>query len=165
MVGQRLSASMKVILSPLPGFSRVNPISKDTLDFLQPFVLRADVTTNASAAADTNLTISPAIITSGPYQNVSAAPADNAAITYLGTTSTAYAQNLVFHKNAFALVNCPLEMPDSATWKQRETHDGYSIRLIKFYDGINDLEKIRCDILYGVEAIYPDLATRASGSA
>ena len=143
----------------------VNPVSKDSLDFLQQFVLVSDVTSNASAANDTTLTISPAIITTGPYQTVSAAPANDSTITFLGTLSTAYPQNLVFNKNALALVTVPLEMPDSVGWKARETHEGLSIRLVKYYDIDNDVEIIRCDIMYGVKAIYPDLATRVSGTA
>ena len=113
---------------------------------------------------DTNLTISPPIITSGPYQTVSAAAADGATINYKGTASTAYPQNLVFHKNALALVMCPLEMPDSVGWKARQTHNGISVRLVKDYDIDNDVEIIRADLFYGTKAIYPDLATRVSGA-
>ena len=142
----------------------VNPVSKDTLDFLQEFVLRADVTTHASGG-DTTMSISPPIITSGPYQTVSVAAPNNATIVYKGTLSTIHPQNMVFHKNAFALVTVPLEMPDSVQWKARETHRGLSVRLVKDYDIDNDVEIIRADILYGVKAIYPDLATRVSGTA
>lgn len=143
----------------------VNPKSKATLSYLQQFTLTADVTTASNAANDTNLTITPPIITSGAYQTVSAAPADNATITYLGTASTGYPQNLVFHKNAFALVTCPLEMPDGVSFKARESHKGLSVRVVKDYDITNDKEIIRCDILYGVKAIYPELAARLSGTA
>lgn len=151
----------------LDGVFAVNPISKDTLNYLAPFVLRADVTTNGTTTSDTTLTIAPAIITSGPYQNVSAAPANDATINYFGTAATGYPQNLVFHENAFALVTVPLEMPDSAGWKARQTDEdaGLSVRLVKAYDIENDVEIIRADILYGTDAIYPDLATRVSGTS
>jgi hypothetical protein len=39
----------------------------------------------------------------------------HAAITGVGTASTAYRQNLVFHKNAFALAMVPLISPPGAT--------------------------------------------------
>lgn len=148
----------------IAGVFAVNPVSKAALDYLQEFVVTADADSGATTGPAT-LTISPPIITSGPYQTVSAVPADNAAITVKGTASTLYPQNLVFHKNAFALVTVPLEMPDSAGWKARETHNGVSIRLVKDYDIDADEEIIRADILYGVKAIYPDLATRISGTA
>lgn len=147
----------------IAGVYAVNPVSKQSTGNLQQFVITSNVAT-VSSSIDVDLTISPAIIASGPYQNVSAAPADDAAITWTGTASTAYAQNLVFHRNAFALVTCPLEMPDGASFKARESHNGLSVRVVKDYDIVNDLDQIRLDILYGVKAIYPDLATRVSGS-
>ena len=142
----------------------VNPVGKETLDFLQEFVLRADVTTHASGG-DTTMSISPPIITTGPYQTVSVAAPDGATIVYKGTLSTSHPQNMVFHKNAFALVMVPLEMPDSVQWKARQTHKGLSVRLVKDYDIDNDVEIIRADMLYGVKAIYPELATRVSGTS
>ena len=146
-------------VKPVPGES-----TKDDAGFLQQFVVLNDVTSDGSGNA--TLTISPPIITSGPYQTVSAAPADDAAITPLGSEATStYRQNLVFHKNAFALVMIPLEMPDGVEFKARESHNGYSVRCIKYYDGKNDYEAIRLDILYGVKTLYPDLATRLSGTA
>lgn len=141
----------------------VNPISKATLPHLQQFVIQSDVTADGSGNA--TLTIAPAIITSGAYQNVSAAPGDDAAITVVGSGSTNYPQNLVFHRNAFALVMCDLEMPDGASWKARENQNGFSIRVVKDYDFTNDKDMIRLDILFGVKAIYPDLATRLNGTA
>ena len=149
----------------IAGVFAVNPVpsegAKSAQSYLQQFVVKSAVTSDGSGNA--TLTVSPAIISSGPFQTVSATPADNAAITVVGTASTAYPQNLGFHKNAFALVMCPMEMPDGASWKARESKDGLSIRVIKDYDITNDEEKIRMDILYGVKDIYPDLACRLVG--
>ena len=139
----------------------VNPVSKQSTGVLQQFVIQANIT---ATGTDCTLSIAPAIITSGPYQTVDSVPANDAAITMIGTGSTQYAQNLVFHKNAFALVMADLEMPDGAVFKARESHNGYSMRVIKYYDGEMDEDKIRLDVLYGVKAIYPDLACRLSGT-
>lgn len=147
----------------IAGVNSVNPKNKTSTGELQQFVVQSAVT--ADAAGLMTLTIAPPIITSGAYQNVSAAPADNAVITPLGTASTSYAQNLVFHRNAFCLAMRDLQMPDGVVWKARESANGYSVRIIKWYDGENDEERIRCDILYGWKAIYPHLATRLSGTA
>jgi hypothetical protein len=143
----------------------VNPVpgegSKAVMPYLQQFVVKADATADGSGNA--TLSISPAIVTSGPYQTVSAAPADNAAITVLGTASTGYSQNLTFHKNALALVTVPLEMPESAGFKARENFDGLSIRVIKDYNIDSDVEALRMDVLYGWKTIYADLAARITG--
>jgi hypothetical protein len=137
----------------IAGVYAVNPVSKETLSVLQEFVVQTNATANGSGEAA--LTISPAIITSGPFQTVSAAPADGAVITRV---STNFVANMAFHKNAFGLVTVPLEMPDGASWKARESHNGLSIRVIKDYDFTNDKDKIRLDIMYGVKALYPELA-------
>jgi hypothetical protein len=142
----------------------VNPETKATLPYLQQFVIKADVTTNANAANDTNLTISPPIITSGAFQTVSAAPANDAAITYLGTASTGYRQNMIFHKNAFALCMVPLQKPTNEDCSV-VTSDGLSVRVWRGADWTNDVSMWRLDILYGVKTLDGRLATRLSGTA
>ncbi|MEX5513562.1 P22 phage major capsid protein family protein [Pseudophaeobacter sp. 1A09344] len=152
----------------IAGVYAVNPVpgegttGKTVMPYLQQFTVLADADSGATTGPAA-LTISPPIITSGAQQTVSAAPADNAAITVLGTGGTAYPQNLGFHKNAFGLVTVPLEMPDGASFKARESHNGLSIRVVKDYDIGADTDIIRLDILYGVKSIYPDLACRLWG--
>lgn len=152
----------------IAGVYAVNPVpgegstGKTVMPYLQQFTVLADADSGASTGPAA-LTISPPIITSGAQQTVSAAPADNAAITVLGTGGTAYPQNMGFHKNAFALVTVPLEMPDGAAFKARESADGLSVRVVKDYDIDADEDIIRLDVLYGVKAIYPDLACRLWG--
>ena len=143
----------------------VNPKTKQTTGVLQQFVVTTDVTANATTTADTTLTISPPIITSGPHQTVNAAPADDAAITFVGAASTAYAQNMVFHKNAMALAVVPMSVPQGAVNVARRTRNGLSVRVIPSYDSINDISRWRLDLLYGRKLIDPRLATRLSGTA
>lgn len=142
----------------------VNPVSGAKLDWLRQFVVTADVSSDGTGAA--TIPISPKIYSAAatedylPYQTVDALPADNAAISVLGTASTAYIKNLTFHKNAFALVTVPLVLPDSAGFKARETYNNLSIRVIKDYNVTNDVEIIRLDVMYGWKTIYADLAAR-----
>jgi hypothetical protein len=140
----------------------VNPVTKATQPYLQQFVVQADGSSDASG----NLTISiaPPIISSGAFQTVSAVPADNAPMTFVGTASTGYAQNLAFHKNAFALVTVPMVRPAGAVDVSRQSYKGTSVRLIPYYDGTNDVSNYRLDILYGVKTLDGRLATRLSGS-
>jgi hypothetical protein len=146
----------------LSGVFAVNPVTKAVLPYLQQFVVNTDGSSDGTGALTLN--ISPAIITSGAYQTVSAAPADNATLTFKGTASTGYVSNLVFHRDAFALAMVPMELPQGAVNPARETYKGLSVRVVPYYDGTNDLGNWRLDILYGVRAIYPDLATRLSGA-
>lgn len=149
----------------IAGVYSVNDINKESTGVLQQFVVLADVDTTAGAGS---ATVYPDIndgstASSAGYQTVNALPADNAAITITGTASTAYPQNLAFHQNALALVNVPLELPDSASFKARADWRGYSVRVIKDYDITNDNEIIRLDILFGTKAIYQELGVRLDG--
>jgi len=138
----------------------VNPVSGDSTGVLRQFVSTADVTSDDGGAA--TITIYPGITTSGAYQTVSAGPANDAAITMVGTENTGYPQNLVFHPNAFALVSVPVAMPANV-WGARETYNNVSIRVVKQYDIDADEEIIRLDILYGVKTLYPELCCRMTG--
>lgn len=142
----------------------VNPVTKAVLPFLRQFVVKADATSGATTGPAT-LTISPPIITSGAQQTCSAVPADNAAITVLGSGSTGYRQNMIFHKNAFAFVSVPMEMPPAVYGGSRQSYKGINIRLIPTYNSSTDVAGWRYDVLFGTRAIDPRLAVRLSGAA
>ncbi|GMR16369.1 MAG: hypothetical protein BMS9Abin31_0701 [Gammaproteobacteria bacterium] len=146
----------------IAGVYEVNPVSRLSTGRLQHFTVTADADSGASTGPST-LSIAPSIIATGAYQTVTALPADNAAITVIGTANTAYAQNLAYHKYALALVVCPIELPSSAVFKARATYNDLSLRVVKAYDVDKDEEVIRHDILYGWKAIYPELGSRIWG--
>lgn len=148
----------------IAGVFAVNPVTKSTLPFLKQFTVTADADSGATTGPAA-LTIAPAIIASGAFQNVSAGPADNAAITVMGTGGTGYRQNLVFLKNAFALVTVPLVAPPGAVDVARKSYKGLNVRVIPVYDGVNDISSWRLDVLYGTKTLDPRLATRLSGTA
>lgn len=147
----------------------VNPVTKATLPHLKNFVVTTATTTDGSG--NSTIAYYPAIISattgaSAPYRNVSAAPADDAAITVKsGSSATGYAQNLVMHKNALALTMVPMEKPAGAVGAEQVSYNGMSMRMIPTYDGVNDISMWRIDILYGVKALNPELATRLYGTA
>jgi hypothetical protein len=143
----------------------VNPVTKATLPHLQQFVVKADVTAHATTTSSTTLTISPPIITSGAFQTVSAAALNDATITIMGTASTGYSQNMVFRKNAFALVMVPLIKPPGAIDVGRRSYKGFQVRVIPFYDGTNDVSNWRLDVLYGTKTVDARQAVRLSGTA
>ena len=149
----------------IAGVYAVNPKTQSTLPFLQQFVVTSDADSGASTGPST-LTISPPIISAaGPHKTVSAAPADNAAITVLGTGGTGYRQNILMHKTAMALAVVPMEMPQGATGGSRQSYKGFSVRVQPYYDGTNDVSNWRLDMLYGKRLIDPRKVVRLSGTA
>jgi hypothetical protein len=117
----------------------VNPVTKASTGFAKQFV--------CISYASNSLVFYPAMIWSGPFQNVSVASGvtdlNTKAITAVGTASTAYRQNMVFHKNAFALAMVPLPMPAGASGGARESYKGLSVRVQPYYDGTNDISNGR----------------------
>lgn len=143
----------------------VNPMSGESTGSLRTFVATTGAAvTTVSAAKDTYVEAYPPVISAGPYQTVTAAPVAGASLTIYGASGKIIPQNLAFHKNAFALVMVPLEVPDGA-WSSSVAEDGVSIRVVKDYNIEVDSEIIRMDILYGVKTIYPELACRIFGAA
>lgn len=140
----------------IAGVNQVNRRSRQDTGNLQQFVVTADATAGATGGA--TLTISPPIINSGSYQTVSAAPADNAALTVVGTGSTAYRRMLAFHKNAITLAFAQLDVPTDGASAYRETYDGVSIRCVRQYNISIDKTVFRCDILYGIKTQNPEFA-------
>jgi len=133
----------------------VHPETKQNLGYLQQFTVLADATTS--------WTFSPAYYSTGANQNVNALPVTTAAITLVGSASTAYEQHLAYHKDAFAFVTADLEMPQGVHFASRQNMDGLSIRVVRQYDINNDNIPARLDILHGYEAIRPEWACRITG--
>lgn len=140
----------------IQGVNAVHPQTKADLGYLKQFVV-----TTASAGGTVTLSFTPAIVTSGPYQNVSAAPGADKDVLPLGTVSTLYGNNLAFTKDAFYFVTADLPMPkgmgvqcSQRTWK------GITMRFMNGFDITNDMFVSRFDICYGAGILRPELAVR-----
>jgi hypothetical protein len=129
----------------------VNPDTKQSTGQLKVFTVAA-----AFAGGAGNVTLSQPIYTTGPYQNVNSVPADNAAITFVGTASTAYARNLAFHRDAVVLATADLELPGGVDMAYRANMDGLSLRFVRQYDATTDNFLARFDILYGIKVVRPE---------
>jgi hypothetical protein len=145
----------------IAGVYRVHPETKATQSDLQQFVVTADVTLSGGAG---NLSISPAITTSGATQTVSTSAADNSAITWFDSAaSSVRAQNLAYHKSAVRFCSVPLVMPKGVDFAAQETIDGLTVRVIRQYDIANDKLPMRIDILYGSAVVRPEHLVRITG--
>jgi hypothetical protein len=142
------------------GVNSVHPETKADSGVLQQFVVTADY---AGGAGD--LSISPAFISTGASQNVSALPADNSAISIAGTASTNYGQSLLFHPDAFGFATADLVMPSGVDFARREVLDGISMRVVRQYDINADRFPTRIDVLYGYKTLRPQLACRLANLA
>jgi hypothetical protein len=140
-----------------PGVNAVDPETKADRGFVQQFVLTADYAGGAG-----NIAISPAIVLTGAAQNVSAGPADNAAISKVGGGASAlYSQSVLFHPDAFTFVTADLvDVSKYGAWGSRQVMDGISMSIAQQYNISNATIPCRIDVLYGYKTLRAQLATR-----
>ena len=143
----------------IAGVNAVNPQSKVATGSLRNFSVTATASSNASGSS--SISIYPAITTTGAYATVDAAPAAGAAITVIsGASGANLNKNIGFTRDAFGFVTVPLVMPDGVDFKAQEQYKGVSLRVIRAYDINNDVFPTRCDIMWGTNTFYPELACR-----
>lgn len=135
--------------------NRVHPESKTDTGEAQMFVVIGGDTDTGTA---TSITIAPGIVDSGPRQNVDSAPANDAALTFKGSASTAYKRSVFFQEDAFTFATAPLIMPKGLDFASRQAYDGISMRILRDYAITKDVVYTRCDVLYGYQTLYRQLA-------
>ena len=143
----------------------VNPQNRQAYgaNKLRNFVVMSDVTVATSGT--TSVTVSPAVITAGQFQNVSiSATSASAAVTPFNQTGVVSPQNIIMHRNAFTVAMADLELPEGVHFAGRASDKdlGMSIRVVRQYTINNDSIPTRLDVLYGWAPLYPELACRVA---
>ena len=143
----------------------VNPQNRQAYgsNKLRNFVVTSAVTIGSGSSA--SVTVSPAIITAGQFQNVSvSATSSSAVVTPFNNTGTVSPQNIVMHRNAFTLAVADLELPEGVHFAGRASDKeiGLSMRVVRQYTINNDSIPTRLDVLYGWAPLYPELACRVA---
>jgi hypothetical protein len=149
----------------IAGVYAVNPQNRAAYGSgkLRNFVVQA--TTAVATGGGTAVTVSPAIITGGQFQNVVVTTTSaTAVVTPFNNTGTVSPQNLVFHKNFATLATADLELPDGVHFAGRASDKdlGLSIRVVRQYTINNDSIPTRLDVLYGWAPLYPELGCRVA---
>ena len=149
----------------IAGIYAVNPQNRQAYgsNKLRNFVVTSAVTVATSGT--TSVTVSPAVITGGQFQNVSlASTSSTAVVTPFNNTGTVSPQNIIMHKNAFTLATADLELPDGVVFAGRASDKelGLSMRVVRQYTINNDSIPTRVDVLYGWAPLYPELACRVA---
>ena len=144
----------------LPGVFAVNPQTRQSTGQLANFVVTADALIGA-----TTINVSPALVTSGAFQNVTASPTTGSPYVILGSASTNYSTNIAYHKDAFTLAMVPMWAPAGgkgviSVSQERDPDTGFVVKATQFYDGVNDKAITRLDVLFGWAATYPELACK-----
>jgi hypothetical protein len=130
---------------------------------LRNFVVTSAVTISSGGSA--SVTVSPAIITGGQFQNVFvSATSSSAVVTPFNNTGTVSPQNIILHRNCETLACADLELPAGVVFAGRASDKelGLSIRVVRQYTINNDSVPCRMDVLYGWAMLYPELGCRVA---
>ena len=138
----------------------VNPQTRETSGSLFQFVALADAT---GVSGTWTVTVAPIYSAAHALATVNALPLVNAVVTFLGSASGQYAQNLVYHKDAITFATADLLLPQGVDMAARAVHNGISLRVVRQYDINNDRMPCRIDVLYGYSTIRPQMAARIWG--
>ncbi len=149
----------------IAGVNAVHLITKQDTGQLKTFTVTAIISGGGGSGV---VQISPPIIAadSAPtraevqYKNVTATPANGAAITWLNTAAGFH--NPFWHKSAIELLPARYAVPSDAgvAVMRAATDQGIELVMQKFYDINTMLTKYRIDGLWGVCAVNPEMMGR-----
>jgi hypothetical protein len=137
----------------------VNPQTRESTGSLFQFVVLASSTATTTAT----VTVAPMYSASSALATMLTLPANSKAVVFVGTASTQYPQNLVYHKDAITFATADLLLPQGVDMAARAVHNGISLRVVRQYDINNDRMPCRIDVLYGFSTIRPQMACRIWG--
>jgi len=148
----------------IDGVYAVNPQNRQAYgsNKLRNFVVKSAA---SGTGATFNVTVSPAVITAGQFQNVSIpSTSSTATVNFFNKTGTVSPQNIIMHRNAFTLAVADLELPEGVHFAGRASDKeiGLSMRVVRQYTINNDSIPTRLDVLYGWAPLYPELACRVA---
>jgi hypothetical protein len=136
---------------------------------LRSFVVKSAAT--VASGSSVSVTVSPAVISGGQFQNVSIPTTSaTAAVAFFASQYNASGngvvspQNIVMHRNAFTLAMADLELPEGVHFAGRASDKeiGLSMRVVRQYTINNDSIPTRVDVLYGWAPLYQELACRVA---
>jgi hypothetical protein len=146
------------------GVYSVNPQSRLSTGKLANFTIQAAASSDGSGNA--TLTIYPAIVPSGQFQNVTNSPSVNALINVFGAAAAGQGalsalptvQNMLWDKTAFAFVSFPGDVPDGVDMgdEERDEDTGVSMRFVRQFIGGTDQWINRFDVYYGYGPLYAE---------
>jgi hypothetical protein len=141
------------------GVYMVNPQTKETLGTLQQFSVQVKSVDDGSG--NTTLTIAPAIITYGGFQNVSQAPASGSTINVLGASGAVTQNALAFDRDAIVVAAKELDRPSTGiVFSTKDTSTNVPIRVWQMSDVQTGQEIMRFDVMVAWNTLYDQLGVR-----
>jgi len=130
----------------------VNPDLKIDTGITATFVVVSHTTVSGTACT---LTLSECLVSSGPYQNVTAGISSGATVTFLNSTASS-TPGLVFAKNAIVGISPKFNLPTGLDYSAQEEVNGINIAIIESHDPytFTKIHAIQCMI--GAAVVIPE---------
>lgn len=96
--------------------------------------------------------------TSNAIANIAVEPAFPSGVSVTSVRMVRLSSSVGFHKNAFAFVIRPLDLPMGAARASVVNGEGLSVRVVYDYNQSSKTDTISFDVLYGIAALRPELA-------
>lgn len=149
----------------IDGVYDAHPETKGNSGKLKTFVVQAAITLTTAATSYT-VTVKPGLMygSGNAYQNCTLSgisDLNDNTVTLIGAVSSAFGQDLQFHRDAFVFATVDLEdVSKYGAWGARASSDGISMRIARQYAIATDTVPCRIDVLFGFAGLYPELANR-----
>ncbi len=158
----------------IAGVFEINPITKSRTGRLQVFTV---VVGTGLAGATGTITISPTMnngtgttndaqgspITTEMDKNVDGTASVGASIVVIGDANGMYRENYIMHRDAIAMAMVFLDLPASGHGSRAsDKQTGLNISVSEYFNGDQNQNNLRMDILFGTKMVRPDLILRAT---
>ena len=158
----------------IEGVFEINPITKSRTGRLQVFTV---VSGTGLAGATGTVTISPTMnngtgttddaqgnpITTEMDKNVDGTASVGASIVVIGDANGMYRENYIMHRDAIAMAMVFLDLPASGHGSRAsDKQTGLNISVSEYFNGDQNQNNLRMDILFGTKMVRPDLILRAT---
>ena len=142
------------------GVNGVNAQTGQIQSWPQPFTVTAAFSTSSATQA---VSVSPSVIASGAFQNVSQAIPNSANVTVVGASGVSSQLAFAFHRDAILFTNTALPDPEPGTGaigaSMTEPETGLTISSTRFYNGILRQHFFRSDVMAAWAPLYPQLSS------
>jgi len=144
----------------LAGVYDVHPETKAAYSHLKQFTITATGAVSVSVSPSTILTGAKKNVASSTGADLAVSDFNAKTLTFYGSASTSYRQNIAYSKDFATFVTADLPIMDDALKCVRRVQDGLSLRVWQGSDIRNDELLLRIDILYGNKVLRPEWACR-----
>lgn len=152
------------------GVYNVNPQSR--LSTGQPFQQVVQAIASSDGAGLATVSVYPAMVPSGQYQNCTASPADSALVSVYGVAAAGQSaiagvstrQQLLWTPEAYAFMSFPGDVPKGVDmgYAANDNSSGVSLRFVRVWDAVRDQWINRFDVYYGASPMYPEGGVRVN---